>query len=94
MQQHNVDYLKYTLIPSLHNEQLPLCPNFEKMASNGAMKPSKLNGHFRKLHPNKADKDVGYFKDSLDKHIKKKTSVDMFSAEKVRKICTQNFLHY
>ena len=48
--------------------------------SNGAMKPSKLNKHFRKLHPNKADKGVGYFKDLHDKHTKVKTEVDTFSA--------------
>ena len=44
------------------------------------MKPSKLKDHFRKLHPNEADKDIGNFKDLHDKHANKRSLVDMFSA--------------
>ena len=36
--QFNVDYLKYSFIPSPQNEHLPFCLICEKTLSNGAMK--------------------------------------------------------
>ncbi|CAI9733749.1 Hypothetical predicted protein [Octopus vulgaris] len=79
--QYNVEYLKYGFIPSPHSEQLPFCLICEKTFSNEAMKPSRLSGHCKKLHRNKADKNVNYSKALRDKCDNNKTLHDMFAAE-------------
>lgn len=68
--QYSVDYLKFGFIPSLSDKQLPMCLLCNKVLDNDAMKPSKLQDHLRRCHPDKTDKDLKYFqtlKDKLEK---------------------------
>ncbi|KAJ8933744.1 hypothetical protein NQ318_015593 [Aromia moschata] len=54
--QYSVNYLKFGFIPSLSDKQLPMCLLCNKVLSNDAMKPSKLEDHLRRCHPDKIDK--------------------------------------
>ncbi|XP_056647440.1 SCAN domain-containing protein 3-like [Diorhabda sublineata] len=73
--QYNVDYLKFGFIPSLSNKQLPLCLICNKVFSNDAMKPSKLEDHLRRCHPDKLDKDLKYFQ-TLKENLQKRSTLD------------------
>ncbi|XP_056636253.1 SCAN domain-containing protein 3-like [Diorhabda sublineata] len=73
--QYNVDYLKFGFIPSLSNKQLPLCLICNKVFSNDAMKPSKLEDHLRRCHPDKLDKDLKYFQ-TLKENLQKRPTLD------------------
>lgn len=73
--QYNVDYLKFGFIPSLSNKQLPLCLICNKVFSNDAMKPSKLEDHLRRSHPDKLDKDLKYFQ-TLKENLQKRPTLD------------------
>lgn len=59
--QYSVDYLKFGFIPSLTDKTLPMCLIYNKVLSNDAMKPSKLEDHLRRCHPDKLRKDLKYF---------------------------------
>ncbi|KFD50438.1 hypothetical protein M514_08665 [Trichuris suis] len=56
------DYLKYSFITAPNNKQLPMCLLCNRVFSNEAMKPSRLKEHLAKIHPDKAGKDLNYFK--------------------------------
>ncbi|XP_029296292.1 protein ZBED8-like [Cottoperca gobio] len=65
--QYSVEYLNYGYVPSPTNAQLPMCLLCEKVFSNEALKPSCLQEHLIKMHPEKADK-VPFFQALKDKH--------------------------
>ncbi|CAH1973658.1 unnamed protein product [Acanthoscelides obtectus] len=62
-----VDYLKFGFIPSLPDKQSPMCLLCNKILGNDAMKPSKLQDHLRRCHPDKTEKDLKYFQILKDK---------------------------
>lgn len=76
--QYNVEYLKYGFIPAPSNQQLPQCLLCEKVFSNEAMKPSRLNEHLTKAHPDKADKNLSFFQSLRDNLQKRPTLSRMF----------------
>ncbi|CAH1968576.1 unnamed protein product [Acanthoscelides obtectus] len=45
------NYLKFGFIPSLPDKQSPMCLLCNKVLGNNAMKPSKLQAHLRRCHP-------------------------------------------
>ncbi|KAJ7322462.1 hypothetical protein JRQ81_018749, partial [Phrynocephalus forsythii] len=53
--------------------------------NNDAMKPSKLEDHLRRCHPDKTDKDLTYFK-TLKKQLQKKTTVDSMLASTSKRV--------
>lgn len=65
--QYSVDYLKLGFIPSFSDKQLPMCLLCNKVLANDAMKPSKLQDHLRRCHPDETDKDLKYFQTLKDK---------------------------
>ncbi|XP_026532395.1 SCAN domain-containing protein 3-like [Notechis scutatus] len=77
--QYSVEYLKYGFIPASSNQQLPQCLICGKVFSNEAMKPSRLNEHLKKAHPDKADKNLTFFQSLRDKFQKRPTLSHMFS---------------
>jgi hypothetical protein len=82
--QYSVDYLKFGFIPSLSDKRLPLCLLCNKVLSNAAMKPSKLEDHLRRCHPDKTDKDLKYFQ-TLKEKLQKKPMLDkMFASTSQR----------
>ncbi|KAJ8895822.1 hypothetical protein PR048_001160 [Dryococelus australis] len=50
--QYSIDYLKFGFIPSSDNH-LPMCLLCNKVLCDDAMKPSKLEDHLRRCHPDK-----------------------------------------
>ncbi|CAH1954829.1 unnamed protein product [Acanthoscelides obtectus] len=68
--QYSVDYLKFGFIPSLPDKQV---------LGNDAMKPSKLQDHLRRCHPDKTEKDLKYFQTLKDKFQKRPTLDRMFA---------------
>lgn len=60
--QYSTEYLKYGFISASHNEQLPLCLLCEKTFSNEAMKPSRMLEHLKRIHPDKVEKNLDYFR--------------------------------
>ena len=60
--QYNANYINYGFIPSPINTTLPMCLLCDQVFSNEAMKPSRLQDHLIKKHPDKASKDPAYFK--------------------------------
>ena len=60
--QYCVEYLKYGIVSAPHNQHQPMCLLCEKVFSNEVMKPSRLLEHLTKIHPDKADNDMAYFK--------------------------------
>lgn len=82
--QYSVDYLKLGFIPSLSDKQLPMCLLCNKVLGNDAMKPSKLQDHLRRCHPDKTDKDLKYFQTLKDKLQKRPTLDRMFASTSQR----------
>ncbi|XP_067417820.1 SCAN domain-containing protein 3-like [Emydura macquarii macquarii] len=78
--QYSIDYLKFGFIPSLSDKHLPMCLLCNKVLSNDAMKPSKLEDHLRRLHPDKTGKDLTYFKTLKEKLQKRITLDTMFAS--------------
>lgn len=77
--QYNVEYLKYGFIQSPTNNTLPMCLICHKILSNEAMKPSRLDEHLTKIHPNKKDKNLSYFQTLKAQHLNRPTLAGMFS---------------
>ena len=77
--QYSVEYLKYGFIPDPKNEQLPKCLICEKSYSNEAMKPSRMTEHLKKMHPEKAGKDLSFFKTLKELFDKRKTVKSMYA---------------
>ena len=74
-----MEYLKYGFLSAPHNQHQPMCQLCEKVFSNEAMKPSRLLEHLTKIHPDKADNDMTYFKSFQEKFQKRKTTGNMFA---------------
>ncbi|XP_043262496.1 SCAN domain-containing protein 3-like [Colletes gigas] len=68
--QYNIEYLKYGFIESPVNNTLPMCLICQKVLSNEAMKPSRLQEHLTKIHGDKKDKDLSYFRTLKEKFMK------------------------
>ncbi|OUC40838.1 hypothetical protein D917_03783 [Trichinella nativa] len=60
--QYSQGYLKFGFIPSFSNETMPMCLLCQKVFTNDAMKPSKMKDHLERVHPDKKNKDVEFFK--------------------------------
>ncbi|KAJ0180959.1 hypothetical protein K1T71_003044 [Dendrolimus kikuchii] len=66
--QYCAKYVKFGFIENPTNPSSPLCLLCLKTFSNEAMKPSRLQDHLNKMHPDKKDKNVAYFQDLEKKH--------------------------
>ncbi|KAJ8937096.1 hypothetical protein NQ318_011491 [Aromia moschata] len=82
--QYSVDYLKCSFIPSLSDKQLPMCLLCNKVLSNDAMKPSKLEDRLRRCRPDIIGKDLKYFQTLKDKVQKRPTVEKMFASTSQR----------
>lgn len=78
--QYSSEYIKYGVIPSVNNEQLPMCLICEKTFTNEGMKPSRMIDHLKVKHPEKANKDVAYFRDLKEKFGKRCTIGGLFKS--------------
>jgi len=78
--QYSIDYLKFGFIPSLPDKTLPMCLLCNKVLSNDAMKPSKLEDHLKRCHPEKTRKELKYFQTLKEKFQKRPTMDSMFAA--------------
>jgi hypothetical protein len=78
--QYSIDYLKYGFTYSPTNQLLPMCLICQKVFSNEAMKPSRLQEHLNKVHPNRKDKDISYFKELQNKYSKQPTVSSLFAS--------------
>ncbi|XP_075232269.1 zinc finger BED domain-containing protein 5-like [Lycorma delicatula] len=77
--QYSVEYIKYGFIENSTNPSLPLCLLCSKTFSNEAMKPSRLQDHLNKMHPDKKDKNVAYLQDLEKKHNAQPSVSKLFS---------------
>lgn len=50
-----------------------MCLICQKVFSNEAMKPSRLQEHLNKTHPDRKDKDLSYFQGLEKKYLKQPT---------------------
>ena len=78
--QYSVDYLKFGFIPSLTNKTLPLCLLCEKVFSNDAMKPAKMKEHLERIHSDKKDKDLDFFRALKEKLLNRTRVTSFFKA--------------
>ena len=53
----------------------------QKVLSNEAMKPSRLENNLKKIHADKKDKDLSYFQSLKNNFKKQPTLAGMFSSE-------------
>ncbi|XP_044747388.1 protein ZBED8-like isoform X1 [Coccinella septempunctata] len=77
---YSVDYLKFGFLPSKADKRLPICLLCNKLLSNDSMKPSKLEDHLRRCHPDKVGKDLKYFQTLKEKYEKRPTVQSMFAS--------------
>ncbi|KAF8789835.1 Protein FAM200B like protein [Argiope bruennichi] len=82
--QYSVDYLKFGFLPSTADKRLSMCLLCNKVLSNDSMKPSKLEDHLRRCHPEKIGKDLKYFQTLKKKYEKSPTLNSMFSSTSQR----------
>lgn len=75
--QYSQEYLKYGFIPSVTNDTMPLCLLCEKTFSNDAMKPAKMKDHLERVHSDKKNKDLDYFK-TLKEKFKNQSNIKNF----------------
>lgn len=66
--QYSVDCLKFGFLPSKADKRLPICLLCNKVLSNDTMKPSKLEDHLRRGHPDKIGNDLYYFQALKEKY--------------------------
>ena len=78
--QYSSEYLKYGVIPSVTNEQLPMCLICEKTFTHEGMKPSRMIDHLKAKHLEKANKDFAYFRDLKVKFEKRPTIGALFKS--------------
>lgn len=78
--QYSVEYLKFGFLPSKTDKRLPTCLLCNKVLSNDSMKPSKLEDHLRRCHPDKIGKDLKYFQTLKEKYEKRPTVHSMFAS--------------
>ncbi|GFY01501.1 SCAN domain-containing protein 3 [Trichonephila clavipes] len=78
--QYSVDYLKFGFIESVSDKRLLVCLLYNRILSNDAMKPSKLEDHLRRCHPDKRSKDLKYFQILNEKLQKRPTMDRMFAS--------------
>ena len=78
--QYSSEYLKYGVIPSVNNEQLPMCLISEKTFTSAGMKPFRMIDHLKVKHPEKANKDVACFRDMKVKFEKRSTIGGLFKS--------------
>ncbi|KAJ0177194.1 hypothetical protein K1T71_007203 [Dendrolimus kikuchii] len=78
--QYCAEYIKFGLIENPTNPSSPLCLLCLKIFSNEAMKPSRLQDHFNKMHPDKKHNNVVYFQDLEKKHNTQPSVAKLFSA--------------
>ncbi|XP_061486772.1 protein FAM200C-like [Rhineura floridana] len=62
VRQYNVSYLQYSFIPLPTDQCRPFCVICESVLSNEAMKPSRLQDHLHKRHPDTAGCDTAVFR--------------------------------
>ena len=60
--QYSDEYLKYGFLPSINNKTIHMCLLCEKTFSNDAMKPAKMMDHLERIHFDKKNKGIEYFK--------------------------------
>ena len=60
--QYSQEYLKFGFVPSFTNETMPMCLLCEKTFSNDAMKPAKMRDYLERIHCDKKNKDLDFFK--------------------------------
>ena len=56
------NYLKYGFVPSFVNQIIPMCLYFEKTLCNDAIKMYETRNHLKKIHSDKKNGDLNYFK--------------------------------
>lgn len=78
--QYSLLYLKYGFTHSPVNPSLPMCLLCQKVFSNEAMKPSRLQEHLNKMHTDKKDKDLSYFQELQKKYLKQPTISNLFAS--------------
>ncbi|KFM62868.1 SCAN domain-containing protein 3, partial [Stegodyphus mimosarum] len=78
--QYSADYIKYGFIENPSNPSSPLCLICQKTFSNEAMKPSRLQDHLNKMHPDKKDRDMTYFLEIKKKIENQPTISKLFSS--------------
>lgn len=82
-------YLKFGFIPSPTNPELPLCLLCERVFSNESMKTPRLREHITKIHPDKADNDLSFFKELKDQFYISKSMDEMLKeSEKTSNVRT------
>ncbi|XP_026471713.1 SCAN domain-containing protein 3-like [Ctenocephalides felis] len=79
MRQYNAEYIKYGFIENSVNPCMPLCLLCSKTFSNEAMKPSRLEDHLNRMHPDKKDKNVDYFRNLEKMYIAQPSVSKLFS---------------
>ncbi|GFW90726.1 SCAN domain-containing protein 3 [Trichonephila clavipes] len=76
--QYSVDYLKFGFIASVYDKRLPMFLLCNRVLSNDAMKPSKVEDHLKR-YPDKRSKDLKYFQILKEKLQKRPTLDRMFA---------------
>ena len=60
--QYSQNYLKYGFGLFFVNQITPMCLQFEKTLSNDAIKMIETSNHLKKIHSDKKNGDLNYFK--------------------------------
>ncbi|GFW91181.1 uncharacterized protein TNCV_3301571 [Trichonephila clavipes] len=81
---YSVDYLKFGFIEFVSDKRLPLCLLCNRVLSNDAMKPSKLEDHLRRCHPDKSSKDLKYFQ-ILKERLQNRPTMDRMFASTLQR---------
>ncbi|KAJ0184108.1 hypothetical protein K1T71_000531 [Dendrolimus kikuchii] len=77
--QYCAEYIKFGFIKNPTNPSSLLCLLCLKTFSNEAMKSSRLQDHFSKMHPDKKDKNIAYFQELKKKHNTQPSVTKLFS---------------
>ncbi|GFX09304.1 zinc finger BED domain-containing protein 5 [Trichonephila clavipes] len=80
----SVDYLKFGFIESVSDKRFPMCLLCNRVLSNDAMKPSKLEDHLRRCHPDKSSKDLKYFQ-ILKEKLQNRPPMDIMFASTLQR---------
>ena len=74
--QYSGDYLKFGIIPSPENVQIPMCLLCELVFSNELMKSSRLSNHLKTMHSDKSMNDISFLQQLRDKYFKRQTILE------------------
>ena len=83
IRQYSGEYLKFGLMPAVHDARLPFCLLCKQCLINESMKPGRLEAHLKAKHNDQINSNLNYFRILKKNYEKRATLKSIFTAYNV-----------